>query len=324
MKAILNSYPLLREAKVINTTDPEELGRIQLKVYPELAKIPDNDCPWCFPHTGGVHGKSFSVPLVDQLISCIVWNKYWNEISFLPYNITKPTEHLFADFVQNIRPLLKDVPADPEEEHFAVERYEDDFSIFQDTKNKQHGWVHPSGAHFTINKLGDIFLWLIKLFTLHNGDDSIILEIDPEKQSVKFYQKGKTESETDDLVDIKIHKTLDLSVDKNVTKTFDANETTDVTGNSKHTSANTDIVSGKPVGIEGTGTLLGGGVLQVFWSDLISAWSQYPLIIPPVPWPSGVPVPPAPPLINMALNGFKNKIIAAASKAKKNCAKSLK
>jgi hypothetical protein len=35
----------LREAKVINTTDPEELGRIQLKVSPELAEIPDADCP---------------------------------------------------------------------------------------------------------------------------------------------------------------------------------------------------------------------------------------------------------------------------------------
>ena len=136
-------YPILREAKVLDTTDPEDLGRIQLKIYPELTDVPDADCPWCFPHTGGVHGKSFSKPLVDQLISCVVWNKYWCEISFLPFNITDPTKHLFGDFMEKVRPLLKDVPTDPEEEHFAVERYEDDFSEFHDTKNKQHGWVHP-------------------------------------------------------------------------------------------------------------------------------------------------------------------------------------
>jgi molybdopterin molybdotransferase len=53
VKAIPNSYPILREAKVINTTDPEKLGRIQLKVYPELAEIPDADCPWCFPQSDG-------------------------------------------------------------------------------------------------------------------------------------------------------------------------------------------------------------------------------------------------------------------------------
>jgi hypothetical protein len=71
MKIIPSSFPILREAKVLDTTDPEELGRIQLKVYPELAEIPDADCPWCFPQTGGIHGKSFGVPLKGQLISCI-------------------------------------------------------------------------------------------------------------------------------------------------------------------------------------------------------------------------------------------------------------
>jgi hypothetical protein len=265
MKVIPNSYPLLREAKIINTTDPEKLGRIQLKVYPELAEIPDADCPWCFPHTGGVHGKSFGVPLVGQLISCIVWSKYWNEITFFPFNITKPTEHLFDDFMKNVRPLMKDVPADPEEEHLIVDRYEDDFSEFHDTKNHQHGWVHPSGAHMTINDLGDIFLWLIKLLTVHNGDDTIILKVNPEDKSVIFYQAGKLESETDDLVNIKIHKTrtteidkavtdtfhdtYNQTVDKDVTKKFKANETTEVTGNSSHKSADTDIESTKPVGV---------------------------------------------------------------------------
>ncbi|MDR1203820.1 MAG: hypothetical protein LBL58_19595, partial [Tannerellaceae bacterium] len=288
MRTISSSFPLLREAKVINTTDPEELGRIQLKIYPELAEIPDADCPWAFPATGGIHGKSFGVPLKNQLISCFCWSKYWNEFSFLPFNITKPTEHLFDDFMKNVRPLMKDVPTDPEEEHLIVERYEDDFSEFHDAKNRQHGWVHPSGAHATINDLGDIFLWLIKLLTVHNGDDTIILKVNPEDKSVKFYQTGKLESETDDSVNIKIHKTYDLKVDGNVTNKFNAEETTEVIGNSSHKSANTDIESTAPVGIKGTGTLLGAGVLQPYWADETAAWTQYPVIIPPVPWPPGM------------------------------------
>jgi hypothetical protein len=324
MKVIPNSYPLLREARVISTTDPENLGRIQLKVYPELSEIPDADCPWCFPHSGGIHGKSFGVPLVGQLISCIIWSRYWNEISFLPFNITKPTEHLFDDFMENVRPLLKDMPTDPEEEHLVVERYEDDFSGFHDTKNHQHGWVHPSGAHMTINDIGDIFLWLIKLLTVHNGDDTIILKVNPEDKSVSFYQAGKFESETDDSVSIKIHETRTIEVDKDVTNKFNANEKTEVTGNSSHKSADTDIESAAPVGIKGTGTLLGGDVLQPYWDDETAAWSQWPLIIPPVPWPPGIPVPPAPPIICMALNGIKNAILAADLSAKSQCAKSIK
>jgi hypothetical protein len=325
MKAIPNSYPILREAKVINTTDPEKLGRIQLRVYPELSEIsPESDLPWCFPHTGGVHGKSFGVPLVGQLITCIVWSRFWNEISFLPFNITNPTEHLFDDFMKNVRPLMKDVPTDPEEEHLVVERYEDDFSEFHDTKNRQHGWVHPSGAHATINNLGDIFLWLIKLLTVHNGDDTIILKVNPEDQSVSFYQKGKLESETDDSVNIKIHKTYDLKVDGNVTKKFNANETTEVTGNSSHKSANTDIESTAPVGIKGTDTLLGAGVLQPYWAAETAAWNMYPVIIPPTPWPPGMPVPPAPPIICMALNGIRAALLEADTKAMASGAKSIK
>jgi hypothetical protein len=330
----------LREAKVINTTDPEELGRIQLKVYPELAEIPDADCPWCFPFSGGMQGKSFGMPLKNQLISSIVWNRYWNEITFLPFSITKPTEHLFDDFMKNVRPLMKDVPVNPEEEHLIVDRHEDDFSEFHDTKNRQHGWVHPSGAHITINNLGDIFLWLIKLLTVHNGDDTIILKVNPENQSVSFYQKGKLESETDDIVSIKIHKTrtteIDKSVvdtfhdtynqtvDKNVTKTFKANETTEVTGNSSHKSANTDIESTTPVGIKGTNILLGDGVLQPYWNSETEAWSQWPMFIPPISWPAGMPVPPVPPIICMALNGLKAALLQADSIAMADGAKAIK
>jgi hypothetical protein len=278
--------------------------------------------------------------LVNQLVSCIVWSRYWNEITFLPFNITKPTEHLFDDFMKNVRPLMKDVPVDPEEEHLIVDRYEDDFSEFHDTKNRQHGWVHPSGAHITINNLGDIFLWLIKLLTIHNGDDTIILKVNPEDQSVSFYQKGKLESETDDVVSIKIHKTRTTEIDKgvtdtfhdvynqtvngNVTKTFKTNETTEVTGNSSHKSADTDIESKAPVGIKGTDVLLGGGVLQPYWSSEIAAWSQWPSFIPSASLPPGVPVPPVPPIICMALNGLKAAISQADSTAMIDGAKSIK
>jgi hypothetical protein len=76
--------------------------------------------------------------------------------------------------------------------------------------------------------------------------------------------------------------------------------------------------------IKGTSTQLGSGALQPYWEEETEAWSQWPLIIPPVPWPSGVPVPPAPPIICMALNGLKKALLQADSTAKKNCAKAIK
>jgi hypothetical protein len=110
----------------------------------------------------------------------------------------------------------------------------------------------------------------------------------------------------------------------NVTNSIEGNKTEDVVGNYKHTSADTDIESTAPVGVKGTNTQLGNDVLQVFFDDLIKAVTRNPIVIPPVPWPKGTPVPPAPPIINMFLNGVIQDIVAAAIKAKESCAKALK
>jgi hypothetical protein len=240
MKVIPNSYPLLREARAIDTTDPEKLGRIQLKVYPELTEIPDADCPWCFPFTGGAHGKSFGVPLVGQLITCIVWSRYWNEISFLPFNITKPTEHLFAKWKENQKPKIADMKDDPEEEHFVVEEYEDGFTEFHDTKNGQHGFLHPKGTFVTINKDGDVFMQSIKKLTFHNKDSDLTLEADSESGDVTFKTKGKTDS----------------TIEKDVVKTIKGKRTDEVTGDASFTyKANWKIAVTGNAKIESTGTL---------------------------------------------------------------------
>ncbi|MDR2534544.1 MAG: hypothetical protein LBD29_00750 [Treponema sp.] len=110
----------------------------------------------------------------------------------------------------------------------------------------------------------------------------------------------------------------------NVYTDIEKNEETRVQRNSLHESNNTDIYSATPIGIKGTETQLGGDVLQVFFDDLAKAWNQYPVIIPPVPWPPGLPVPPAPPIINMALNGIKLQTLRAIATAKASCAKTLK
>jgi hypothetical protein len=248
MKVIPNSYPLLRESKIIDVTDPEELGRIQLKVYPELAEIPDADCPWCFPFSGGIHGRSFGVPLKDQLISCIVWSKYWNEITFLPFNITNPTEHLFAKWKSDQKPKIADMKDDPEEEHFVVEEYEDGFTEFHDTKNSQHGILHPKETYVIINKDGDVFMQSIKKLTFHNKDSDLMLEADSEKGDVTFKTKGK----------------LDSTVDKDVKRTYKGKEITEVTGDAEFTykanwkitvTGNTEIKTTGNTKIESTGTM---------------------------------------------------------------------
>jgi hypothetical protein len=254
MKIIPSSFPILREAKVIDTTDPEELGRIQLKVYPELVEIPDADCPWCFPHTGGVHGKSFGMPLKDQLSSCIVWSKYWNEITFLPFNITKPTEHLFAKWKDNQKPKITDMKDDPEEEHFVVDEYEDGFTAFHDTKNNQHGFLHPKETFVIINKDGDIFMQSIKKLIFHNKDSDLMLEADSKSGDVAFKTKGKTDFAIEKDSIKKIKGKQDDEVTGDASFTYKANRKVTVTGNTEiKTTGNTKIESTGTLSIKSSG-----------------------------------------------------------------------
>jgi len=221
---MVNSYyPLLREAKVISVDDPEKLGRVQLKVYPELSEIKDDECPWCFPTHGGIHGKSFEVPLVDTLVTCIVWNKYWNEISFFPLVITKPTEHLFDKWKDNQKSKISDMKDAPEEAHLSVEQYEDDFNEFHDTKNSQHGVLHPSGAYCLIDKDGTMYIQFVKKYVFHDKDSNLKIEIDSSDGSIKLETKGEIK-ET-------IKKDWSLSVDGNAEIKVKGNAKIEATGN---------------------------------------------------------------------------------------------
>jgi hypothetical protein len=276
MKTVKNSYPILREAKVINTTDTEKLGRIQLKVYPELAEIPDDDCPWTFPFSGGVHGKSFGVPLVGQLVSCIVFNRYWNEITFLPFNITKPEEHIFDKWMEKQRPKVKDMENDPEEEHLVVDQYEDDFMVFHDTKNNQHGFLHPTGTFFTINKDGSIWVQSVKKYTFHNMESSLFLEADSESGDIELRTKGNTYDTID--------KNKEELIKENHTEDVLGNKEENIVGTALYQSADTDVKSKAPVGINGGGDDLGSACLRPYWDQEKKALTAYEMMaVTPVP-----------------------------------------
>jgi hypothetical protein len=232
MKIIPSSFPILREARVIDTTDPEELGRIQVKIYPELAEIPDADCPWAFPASGGIHGKSFGLPLKDQIITCFCWSRFWNEFSFLPFNITKPTEHLFAEWEKNQKPKITDMKDDPEEEHFIVDEYEDGFTVFHDTKNSQHGFLHPTGTFIVINKDGSVWVKSVKKYTFHNDEDDLFFEADSESGDLILKTKGSIDRKVDGDVTEKVNGNVTERVVGDVTKKVDGDYTLENTGKS--------------------------------------------------------------------------------------------
>ena len=186
-------YPLFREAIVTSVEDPEELGRVQLRVLPELSEHEEADLPWCFPESSGIHGKSFGLPQVGQAVSCIVWTKLWCEITYLPMVIRKPKEHPFQDWMDNQRSLIDDMANDPEEKNLVVEQYSDDFSQYHDVGNSEHGFVHPSGTYVSIDKDGTAWMKGVKELHLHDGDENFEAVIDFTSGDITLTTKGKQE-----------------------------------------------------------------------------------------------------------------------------------
>lgn len=186
-------YPLFREAIVTSVEDPEELGRIQLRVLPELSEHEESDLPWCFPESTGIHGKDFGMPQVGQAVSCIVWTKLWCEITYLPMVIRKPKEHPYQDWMDNQRSLIDDMANDPEEKDLVVEQYSDDFSQYHDVGNSEHGFVHPSGTYVSIDKDGTAWMKGVKELHLHDGDGNFEAVIDFTSGDIKLTTKGKQE-----------------------------------------------------------------------------------------------------------------------------------
>lgn len=184
-------YPLFREAIVTSVEDPEELGRIQLRVLPELSEHKESDLPWCFPESTGIHGKDFGMPQVGQAVSCIVWTKLWCEITYLPMVIRKPKEHPYQDWMDNQRSLIDDMANDPEEKDLVVKQYSDDFSEYHDVGNSEHGFVHPSGTYVTIDKDGTAFMKGVKELHVHDGDGNFEAVIDFTSGDVTLTTKGK-------------------------------------------------------------------------------------------------------------------------------------
>jgi len=223
-------YPLFREAIVTSVEDPEELGRIQLRVLPELSEHEEADLPWCFPESTGIHGKSFGLPQVGQAISCIVWTKLWCEITYLPMVIRKPKEHPFQDWMDNQRSLIDDMANDPEEKDLVVEQYSDDFSQYHDVGNSEHGFVHPSGTYVSIDKDGTAWMKGVKELHLHDGDGNFEAVIDFTSGDIKLTSKGKQEKTIEGDVKETIKGKQEVEVDQDSELTIKGKWKVSVTG----------------------------------------------------------------------------------------------
>lgn len=208
-----NVYPLLREACVTSVEDPESLGRIQLRVLPELSEHEEADLPWCFPEDSGIHGKDFGMPQIGQLVSCIVWTKFWCEITYLPFVIRKPADHLYKRWMDTLRSKLNDMQTDPEEKNLVVRQFADDFSEFHDVGNSEHGILHPSGTYVSIDREGSVWMKCVKELHIHDASGSLDLKVDLTTGDITLKSAGALNVNSEGKINIKTSSDCNIDSD---------------------------------------------------------------------------------------------------------------
>lgn len=205
-----NVYPVFREAICVATDDQEKLGRIQVKIIPELSSIPDTDCPWALPLGGGVDGKDFCQPQKGSFIYVVVFNEFFSEIAYIAHAIPNPKGHLFDDWVKNHKDAIADMKNTPKENDFSVQEWQDGYTEYHDTGNSEHGWLHSSGTYKTINKDGTVSMQLAKGASIHDKNSKVKVAID-ENGVVNTSFAGATSIETKDALTLKASGAITLA-----------------------------------------------------------------------------------------------------------------
>jgi hypothetical protein len=131
--------------------DKQQLGRVKIRVHPEMAETTDDLLPWMRPWD--VLNQQLAVPLVGDWVWCISTDEYaksWFYGGVLP-----------IDDDLDIPATMKKIrEVAPKAKYPSTQfwRSADGAIFFVDQFNRCYGTLHPSGAKIITTTDGDVFI----------------------------------------------------------------------------------------------------------------------------------------------------------------------
>lgn len=237
---------MIKIAKVIDNVDPDELGKIQVRILPEMIDVTDDLLPWaaCYQNGIGITDNSgiHKIPEKDSFIRVIVED--WPYMQVIRY--------ISDDYIEGkyIYSKFSDVSIDELEEQTypqpIFQRFEDGTIEFHNSSTGEHGTYYKNGSYFIHDSSGNLYL---------NNKD----------KELKIYNNsGFFQLKTDGSIELNSDKDLDINItgDSTVTTTGNlelkttANTTIDTTGNTQIKSTGTVNIQGATVTMQGTTNLV--------------------------------------------------------------------
>lgn len=138
---------------VVNNNDPDQLGRLQIRVLPELKDVADDLLPWMRPFM--YQDMSHDIPEIDTPIFCFFMDSHWQR----GYWITCQHIDGFYDYIDGVSFIDRiseiDNQAYPEP---VFRKFSDNTILFHNTLTRDTGIYSPSGSYAIINYQGSLIL----------------------------------------------------------------------------------------------------------------------------------------------------------------------
>lgn len=170
----LDTYRIYRTAKVVSTNDPLRIGRIKVRILPELENAEEKNLPWAVPEISGmVSSKTMSchvVPPVGSLIRVVIEDEYFRNIRWVGNDFVP--NHEAYNFIHEIYPeeLLPQEYPNPQ-----ILRYPDGTIMFHNLETGEIGIQKPDSCYILIDHEKNIVISNDKI-KIKISNDSVIID----------------------------------------------------------------------------------------------------------------------------------------------------
>ncbi len=189
-----------RYGRVIDNLDEDQLGKVQVRIIPEMNSIEDDKLPWVMPRITGTPGLQegvgkHSVPEIESIVTVFI-SEDWQTFEFTSEAPRVTDWYPYAKFEEDFD--IADMEEAPEypEPHFT--RTPDGTIVFHNQTTGDIGIQHPTGLYVLADKDGNLFVKFINKVKISNIDEDISVIVDGEEELIEAKMKEVTLSLTSD------------------------------------------------------------------------------------------------------------------------------
>lgn len=138
----------LFKATVVSNDDPDQTGKVQIRIEPELTDVPENDLPWAVPFIS--EASSSTVQKQVFVVGSVVWvliDSLWQRFYYLG---NKYFESHFS--FSQVHASLAQLSADTTYKDLEFTLAKDGSISFHNVATGDCGYLHATGSYLLINK----------------------------------------------------------------------------------------------------------------------------------------------------------------------------